>query len=52
LFRTAITGILLVTRLPFGVCAVAGWYGAYHLTKRKGVRSKKGEREKEYILET
>jgi hypothetical protein len=32
LFRTAVPGILPVTRLPFGVCAVAGWCGACHLT--------------------
>ena len=35
LFRTAVTGILPVTRLPFGVCAVAGWREACHLTDIK-----------------
>jgi len=31
LFRIVVPGIKLVTRLPFGVCAVAEWCGACHL---------------------
>jgi len=31
-------GIKLVTRLPFGVYAMAGWCGAYYLIKKiKGI---------------
>jgi hypothetical protein len=32
LFRTAVRGILPVIHLRFGVCAMAGWCGACHVT--------------------
>ena len=35
LFRTAMPGIKPVTRLPFGICAVAERCGACHLTLNK-----------------